>query len=371
MEQHSLTHFPSQLWCKMCVESRGHDSPHREHWKIDEVVPQIQFDYGYIQTPLGGTARWVRDLGYEGFLSYGHIERVLQLLLDKVAKECRPEGKDRQISTTSVTTQSTRATAPRRMSSPQCAVLLEHIWQSFKKIPSFDATTHSPMLPWTIRDAAWAHTIHREKRHTHDAVRKIRGQKYKKEILPRSKQVLARRPGASVNQLLQKRVTGLRLERNTLSDEHLVGTAAGVMRSRAVRRLQEPARWVPEALKAMLFTPWSPHLILPGRPRLQRPTYEEPMWLERCQDSSRLQQPQEHRNRSQRSSRHCRVMQSSQQNVSFRRRFRENLSQLHLPPVLAQTHPRKFLIHRFQNLHVKCHPRSENSAFNNVRRQRM
>ena len=28
MEQHSLTHFPSQLWCKMCVESRGHDSPH-------------------------------------------------------------------------------------------------------------------------------------------------------------------------------------------------------------------------------------------------------------------------------------------------------------------------------------------------------
>ena len=48
------------------------------------------------------------------------------------------------------------------------------------------------------------------------------------------------------------------------------------MRSRAVRRLQEPARWVPAALNAMLFTPWSPHLNLPGRPRLQRPTYEEP-----------------------------------------------------------------------------------------------
>ena len=26
MEQHSLTHFPSQPWCKMCVESRGRDS---------------------------------------------------------------------------------------------------------------------------------------------------------------------------------------------------------------------------------------------------------------------------------------------------------------------------------------------------------
>ena len=43
---------------------------------------------------------------------------------------------------------------------------------------------------------------------------------------------------------------------DTLSDEHLMGTAAGVIRSRAIRRLEEPARWVPVALKAMLFTPW-------------------------------------------------------------------------------------------------------------------
>ena len=65
--------------------------------------------------------------------------------------------------------------------------------------------------------------------------------------------------------------------RDTLSHEHLEGTAAGVMRSRAVRRLQEPARWVPEAMNAMFFTPWSPHLNLPGRPRLQRPAYGEPI----------------------------------------------------------------------------------------------
>ena len=57
----------------------------------------------------------------------------------------------------------------------------------------------------------------------------------------------------------------------------MMGTAAGVIRSRAVRRLREPAKWVPAALNAMLFTPWSPHLNLPGRPRLQRPAYEEPV----------------------------------------------------------------------------------------------
>ena len=49
MEQHSLTHFPSRPWCKMCVESRGHDSPHREQSKIDAVAPQLQFDFGYME----------------------------------------------------------------------------------------------------------------------------------------------------------------------------------------------------------------------------------------------------------------------------------------------------------------------------------
>ena len=44
MEQH----FPSQTWCKTCVESRGHDSPQREESRIDAVVPKLQFDYGYM-----------------------------------------------------------------------------------------------------------------------------------------------------------------------------------------------------------------------------------------------------------------------------------------------------------------------------------
>ena len=48
MERHSLTHFSSQPWCKMCVESRGRDSPHREQSKFDAVVLRLQFDNGYM-----------------------------------------------------------------------------------------------------------------------------------------------------------------------------------------------------------------------------------------------------------------------------------------------------------------------------------
>ena len=83
--------------------------------------------------------------------------------------------------------------------------------------------------------------------------------------------------------------------RDTLSDEHLIGTVAGVMKSRAVRRLQEPARWVPAALNAMLFPPWLPHLNLSGDQHTKSPSR-----LELCQDSSRFQQLQPHGIRSQR-----------------------------------------------------------------------
>ena len=46
---------------------------------------------------VAGTAKWVRHLGYERFDPHGDREGVLQLLLHKVAKECRPEGQDWQI----------------------------------------------------------------------------------------------------------------------------------------------------------------------------------------------------------------------------------------------------------------------------------
>ena len=36
LDQHSLTHFPCQPWCKVCVESQGRDSPHREQSRVTQ-----------------------------------------------------------------------------------------------------------------------------------------------------------------------------------------------------------------------------------------------------------------------------------------------------------------------------------------------
>ena len=59
------------------------------------MVPDSKkMDMPYV---VATTAKWVRDLGYERFCPHGDKGGVLQLLLDKVAKECRPEGQDWQI----------------------------------------------------------------------------------------------------------------------------------------------------------------------------------------------------------------------------------------------------------------------------------
>ena len=45
---------------------------------------------------VAGTVKWVRDLGMKASV-YTETGGVVHLLLDKVARECRPEGKDGQI----------------------------------------------------------------------------------------------------------------------------------------------------------------------------------------------------------------------------------------------------------------------------------
>ena len=160
---------------------------------------------------------------------------------------------------------------------------------------------------------------------------KTRGQKYRKEILP-----------LGVNQLLQPWVTGFWLGRDPLSDEHLVGTAAGVMRSREVRRLQEPARSVPEALTAMLFTAWSPHQNLLGRLRLQRPAYKE--LVEGGVLPRFIKSPTATTTRNPKSEKFVTTPGDAEQSTK------------RLQP---QTHQCKFLIRRYRNVHVNCHPLSE------------
>ena len=89
----------------------------------------------------------VRDLGMKAFV-YTETGGVVQLLLDKVARECRPEGKDRQILRQVSLTQPSeqRSRGGKAVSTVRG---LAGTFGSFSKtnISYFEVTTHSPMLP--------------------------------------------------------------------------------------------------------------------------------------------------------------------------------------------------------------------------------
>ena len=91
----------------------------------------------------------------------------------------------------------------------------------------------------------------------------------------------------------------------------------------------------------MLFTPWSPHLKLPSRPRSQRSAYEEP--VEAGALPRFIETPTATAARTPMSEK---FVSDAQQNVSATRGFPENLGQLLLPLVQPQTHQCKFLIYR-------------------------
>ena len=80
------------------------------------------------------------------------------------------------------------------------------------------------------------------------------------------RQFACRRPGALVNKLETAWLEGIWLGRDSETDEHLIGTPNGTVRSRPLKRRVERRRWVINLLNAMIWDPWNPTPVTRGRP---------------------------------------------------------------------------------------------------------
>ena len=152
------------------------------------------------QQQPSGCVTW----GMNAFVYMGTEKEFYNCYWTKWQKACRPEGQDRQILRQASPTQSHQSNgAAEKIVSTVRGLARTFLAVVKDKIPSFAVTTHSPVLPWPIRHAAWILTRYNVRRDTTRMTpyEKIRGQKYREEILPLGEQVLARRPGANVNQL--------------------------------------------------------------------------------------------------------------------------------------------------------------------------
>ena len=89
---------------------------------------------------------------------------------------------------------------------------------------------------------------------------------YQSPILLVGEAVACRRPGALVNKLESAWLEGFWLGSDSKTDEHLIGTPNGMVRSRALKRRVERRRWDVTLLNAMIWDPWKPTPVTRGRP---------------------------------------------------------------------------------------------------------
>ena len=118
----------------------------------------------------------------------------------------------------------------------------------------------SPLLTWLPRHAAWQST------RFHKIQDSTTTMSYQSPILLVGEAVACRRPGALVNKLESAWLEGIWIGRDSKTDEHLIGTPNGMVRSRALKRRVERRRWDTTLLNAMIWDPWKPTPVTRGRP---------------------------------------------------------------------------------------------------------
>ena len=126
----------------------------------------------------------------------------------------------------------------------------------------------SLLLSWQPRHAPCQYTrFHKRQDSTPTAYEKIRHMSYQSPILLIGEAVACRRPGALVNKLESAWLEGIWLGRDSKTDEQLIGTPSGMVRSRGLKRRVERRRWDTSLLSAMIWDPLNPTPITRGRPK--------------------------------------------------------------------------------------------------------
>ena len=131
---------------------------------------------------------------------------------------------------------------------------------------------------WAVRHAAWLYNRFHKKRSQSNLTpyEKYKHRKYGQPVLQLASAVWARRPGAALNKAGAPLIAGLWHGRDSVTDEHVIATGAGVFRTRTVKRKPMDAEWDKNAILGMTWEPWNTGKDIRGRRPLQH-TAREPI----------------------------------------------------------------------------------------------
>ena len=300
IEKHNLLHDPAMPWCDICIQSKSRDDFHRQ--ARPKVLPVIQFDYAVAGTQQGqphfdfmvgtdmstGAAwasavlikgredpyivssilSWLSELGHSKVIIQSDGEPASEIVMRMVeSKGAMMEHPPCEI----IQQQSQRYSHQSNGGAERMVQTIRNQIKAYKiqieKNSGITIKADSPLLTWLPRHAAWQYTrSHKRQDSTTTAYEKIRHMSYQSPILLVGEAVACRRPGALVNKLESAWLEGIWLGRDSKTDEHLIGTPNGMVRSRALKRRVERRRWDVTLLNAMIWDPWKPTPVTRGRP---------------------------------------------------------------------------------------------------------
>jgi len=284
-ELHNLTHMPYRSWCPLCVRTKGRGDYHKQRY---DKKPVVQVDYCFLTSTLDGEdgakekvdvpilsaidvstglvasaivkckgvddyalkelQRFILESGRSGGILQSDQETSIRALCREVALKSNM----------------TARLSPTYSSQSLGAVERWHkeLWgqvrlmrESVKTNYGLTITIRQPLTQWMVKHASWTHNRYQLHTDGKTSYERRWGNNYNKPICEFAETVLFKYSAGIPNKTTVSWDYGVWLGRCTQSDEHFVGTAINIYRTRSIRRLPRPERYNAELLQSMSGTP--------------------------------------------------------------------------------------------------------------------
>ena len=301
-DAHQLTHLPFRSWCDHCVRGKAVDDAHRPRIDPHRGEAKMGMDHFFLARATdpqhakailncldfqseallshGGERRWSGCVGggtrgneVHGQDSADHHER---------SGECgqEPRGHDQgQQNARNCCDQHTEGIECKcrgiERANYEVEKQIRTLRSRFEENYGESVGLDHKMLPFLVRHCAWLITHYQVKSDGKTPYERLRGRPYQGQVAEFAEVVHFRDPGkaADMPKLDDRWNLGLWLGKSLASDEHYVGTSAGVRRCRSIWRRPEKQRWDRKMLTEMNGEPWNPTAHHQDKPPQVRGVY--------------------------------------------------------------------------------------------------
>jgi hypothetical protein len=289
-EHRARAHLPYRSWCGDCVAGRKKNPPHyRVKDDSGRLIPQVCLDYAFLRDldetetitclvckdtgtrtlfgdvcPKKGALEYsvdmtlsnVRKLGYKRLSLKTDQEPALIALATQVICQ-RPD--ETLLEHSQVAESASNGVIEKGVQQLEEQVRVLKLGLQ-GRIGSHIPTTH-PIIAWLVPHAADVLNKLEVGADGKTAYERLRGKRYKGEIVEFGAKIQYRIPGAlqpGHGKLEPRWADGIWLGKRFESDEHYVGTTAGgITKCRAISQVPATDRWDKEAIERLTGVPWA------------------------------------------------------------------------------------------------------------------